>query len=152
MIESLRKHVRELQEEMAFHCSVLKHENIIDRIHMETPGVGDASVLEKTAAAPEEKGKLAALWREDWLLGMSGSRQCSTPTQVPSITVKNQDEVLARREEEQTPMAEEKKLPSPKAGRPMATILSRWRLRVVVIRNFLLRGMEAFLCQPDTVS
>lgn len=48
-------------------------------------------------------------------------------------------------------MAEEEKPPAPKAVKLVATIPQRRRLAVVVIQSFL-RGMKAYIYQPETMS
>lgn len=99
MKKSLRKQVRELEEEVA-HLRSFWERKDVGRLHREISRMGDGSQR-------KEAGELAALWGGDWLLAASGSAPPHLP-QVPwSTAVKTCYAVLATAGEEQTPMAEE---------------------------------------------
>lgn len=100
LVESLRKQVGELQEEVARLRSIHTHEEFIENLHMETSKV-------------EEQSSGRGLH----LLATAGNRQCSTPAPNPlSLVMQNQCAALAMRGDESPPKVEEEKPCNPKAG------------------------------------
>ncbi|XP_034632772.1 MMS19 nucleotide excision repair protein homolog [Trachemys scripta elegans] len=89
LVESLRKQVAELQEEVAGLRSSSAREEFLECIHMETSKAEDATQLQRIAVTPPGQEDMALSQEGYWLLVTSGSRQCFTPTPNPSTTILN---------------------------------------------------------------
>uniref|UniRef100_A0A8C8RI01 C2H2-type domain-containing protein n=1 Tax=Pelusios castaneus TaxID=367368 RepID=A0A8C8RI01_9SAUR len=147
LVESLRKQVGELQEEVARLRSIHALEKFLDSIHEETCKDEETIQRQRTAATPSEKDGMAQAEDGHWQLVTSGSRQCSTPAPIPpSVVVKNRYAALQTGDD-----MEEEKPCTPEVGR-ITTITPRRKRRVVVVGDSLLRGMEAPICRPDKAS